>query len=66
MSPSSVVPVAPDGLDLVLFFVIYDVRGWPRIILSVFFHLMVRGEKGCMENRVNRPLVRKAETEYYG
>jgi len=36
--------VAPDGLDLILFFTLYQVRGWPRVILAVFFCFNIWGK----------------------
>jgi hypothetical protein len=53
--------VAPDGLDLVLFFAFYQVRGWPRVILAVFFCLNIWGKDRSMEYRVYGPLWGKGQ-----
>jgi hypothetical protein len=61
LSPSSMTLVAPDGLDLVLFFAFYQVRGWPRVILAVFFCLDVWGKDQSVEYRVYGPLWGKGQ-----
>jgi len=53
--------VASDGLNLVLFFVVDEVRWGPREVFSVFFCLHVRGQEGGMEYRVDGPLRGEAE-----
>ena len=58
---SSMTSVAPDGLDLVLFFAFYQVRGWPRVVLAVFFCFDVLGEERGVEHGVNGPLWGKGQ-----
>ena len=57
--------VAPDGLDLVLFFVVDKVRWGPREVFSMFFCLYVRGQEGGMKYRVDGPLRGEAELIHY-
>ena len=49
--------VAADGLDLVLFSASHEVRWWPGVVFSMFFCFAIRGKKGGMKHRVDRPLV---------
>ena len=49
--------VAADGLDLVLFSASHKVRWWPGVVFPVFFCFAIRGKKGGMKHRVDRPLV---------
>ncbi len=57
----SIMSVAPDGLDLVLFSVIDKVRWGSRIVLPVFFCLHIGGKKGGVENGVYGPLRREVQ-----
>jgi hypothetical protein len=57
----SMTSVAPDGLDLVLFLAFYQVRGWPRVVLAVFFCLDIWGKDRGVEYRVNGPLWGKGQ-----
>ena len=43
--PFPITSVASDGLDLVLFFAPYQVQGWPRVVLAVFFCLDIWGKE---------------------
>jgi hypothetical protein len=47
--------VAPNGLDLVLFFAIHEVRWGPREVLAVFYCLDVWGKEGCVEHGMDVP-----------
>jgi hypothetical protein len=40
----SMTSVAPNGLDFVLFFTFYQVQGWPRVVLAMFFCFNIRGK----------------------
>src|SRR6266851_7407350 len=53
--------VAPDGLDLVLFSVVDEVRWGSRIVLAMFFCLYKWGKKGGMEDGVYGPLRGKVQ-----
>ena len=43
-SPSMML-VATDGLDLVLFFIMHEVRGWSGIVLPMFYCLDIWGKE---------------------
>jgi hypothetical protein len=53
--------VASDGLDFILFFTFYQVRGWPQVVLAVFFCLDIWGKDRGVEYRVNGPLWGKGQ-----
>jgi hypothetical protein len=36
LSFPSMMLVAPDGLDFILFFASHEVRGWPQVVCAVF------------------------------
>ena len=55
LSLTSKVTVINDGLDFVFFGVIDKVRRWPRVVVSVFHGLAIRGQEGCMEYVMNGP-----------
>jgi hypothetical protein len=57
--------VASDGLDLILFFIVDEVRWGSQEVFSVFFCLYVRGQKEGMEHRVDGPLRGEAELVYH-
>ena len=61
LSFPSLTSVVPDGLDLVLFYVIDKVRWWSGEVFSVFFCFDVWGKKGGVENGVDSPLMGKVE-----
>jgi len=56
LSFPSMMLVAPDGLDLVLFSVVDKVRWGPQVVLAMFFCLHVWGKEGGVEDRVYGPL----------
>ena len=56
---TSEVTVINDGLDLVFFGVFDKVRGWPRVVGSVFRGLAIRGQEGRVEYVMNGPGYRK-------
>ena len=47
--------VINDGLDLVLFCVFDQFRGWPRVVDPVFCRLAIRGQEGRMEDVMDGP-----------
>ena len=47
--------VINDGLDFVFFGVLNKVRGWPRVVVPVFYGLAIRGQEGCVEYVMNGP-----------
>jgi len=53
--------VASDGLDFILFFTFYQVRGWPQVVLAVFFCLDVWGGERGVEYGVYGPLWGKGQ-----
>ena len=53
--------VASDGLNFILFFAFYQVQGWPRVILTMFFCFDIWGKDQGMEYRVNGPLQGKGQ-----
>jgi len=50
-----------DGLNFVLFLTLYQVQGWPRVILTVFFCLDIWGKGRGMEHGVYGPLWGKGQ-----
>ena len=42
---SSMMSVAVDGLDFILFFVVHKVQGWSRIVLPMFYCFDIWGKK---------------------
>jgi hypothetical protein len=55
LSFTSKVSVINDGLDFVFLGVFDKVRRWPRVVVSVFYGLTIRGQEGCMEDVMNGP-----------
>ena len=53
---SSMMSVALDGLDLILFFISHEVRGRLAVVFAVFFCFDIWGKEGSVEDRVDGPL----------
>ena len=55
--------VSKDRFNFVFFFSVYKVRWWSEEVGAMLHGFLIGGEERCMENRVDLPSERNAETE---
>ncbi len=51
--------VIMNGLDLILFIIIDEVRWWSGVVFAVLICFSIQGQQGCMEHRMDGLLERE-------